>query len=69
MNKFVNSSRADGNNIIITNNVNNVTKEEENINSKKENLEKLRMMNIDRMETEIEYHVVRRKLNFEHKHN
>lgn len=65
MNRFINSSRAFVNNDINNNiNVQIVPiQEEKHINYKKD-IEKLRIMKIDNMETEIEYHIVRRKLNF-----
>ena len=68
MNRFINSSRAfvnnDNNDINNNINVQNVPiQEEKHINYKKD-IEKLRIMKIDNMETEIEYHIVRRKLNF-----
>lgn len=68
MNRFINSSRAfvNNDNNDINNNINVQIvpiQEEKHINYKKD-IEKLRIMKIDNMETEIEYHIVRRKLNF-----
>lgn len=73
MNRFINSSRAfvNNDNNDINNNINVKTvpiQEEKHINYKKD-IEKLRIMKIDNMETEIEYHIVRRKLNFKDKYN